>query len=129
MDQGEGVEGADRKEDPLDFALWKANKPGEDTSWDSPVGRRPPGLAHRVLGDGRGGARRADSTSTAAGRTCSSPITRTRRRRPWPARGEPLASIWMHNGMIELGGEKMSKSLGNIVGLARRRSRRSAATR
>src|SRR2546430_12801349 len=36
MDQGEDVEGAERKEDPLDFALWKAHKPGEDTSWDSP---------------------------------------------------------------------------------------------
>ena len=43
MDQGEGVEGADRKEDPLDFALWKAHKEGEDTSWDSPWGRGRPG--------------------------------------------------------------------------------------
>ncbi len=40
MDQGEGVEGADRKQDPLDFALWKAQKPGEDTAWDAPWGRR-----------------------------------------------------------------------------------------
>ena len=38
MDQGEGVEGAERKRDPLDFALWKAHKPGEDTAWDSPWG-------------------------------------------------------------------------------------------
>ena len=58
MDQGEGVEGADLKEDPLDFALWKATKEGEDTSWDSPWGAGPAGLAHRVLGDGRGAARR-----------------------------------------------------------------------
>jgi cysteinyl-tRNA synthetase len=43
MDQGEGVEGADRKEDPLDFALWKATKEGEDTSWDSPWGAGRPG--------------------------------------------------------------------------------------
>src|SRR5215217_72174 len=43
MDQGEGVEGADRKEDPLDFALWKTAKPGEDTSWDSPWGPGRPG--------------------------------------------------------------------------------------
>jgi cysteinyl-tRNA synthetase len=43
MDQGEGVEGADLKRDPLDFALWKAEKPGEDTSWDSPWGRGRPG--------------------------------------------------------------------------------------
>jgi cysteinyl-tRNA synthetase len=52
MDQGEGVEGVERKEDPLDFALWKAHKQGEDTVWESP------GLAYRVLGDGGGAPRR-----------------------------------------------------------------------
>ena len=49
---------AARKEDPLDFALWKAQKPDEDTAWDAPWGARPARLAHRVLGDGRGAARR-----------------------------------------------------------------------
>ena len=43
MDQGEGLEGSDRKEDPLDFALWKAHKPGEDTVWESPWGPGRPG--------------------------------------------------------------------------------------
>ena len=43
MDQGEEVEGAERKEDPLDFALWKAHKAGEDTSWESPWGPGRPG--------------------------------------------------------------------------------------
>src|SRR6202451_2258925 len=43
MDQGEGVEGAGRKRDPLDFALWKAEKEGEDTSWASPWGSGRPG--------------------------------------------------------------------------------------
>ena len=43
MDQGEGVEGAARKRDPLDFALWKGLKEGEDTSWDSPWGPGRPG--------------------------------------------------------------------------------------
>ena len=43
MDQGEGVEGADRKEDPLDFALWKGEKADEDASWESPWGRGRPG--------------------------------------------------------------------------------------
>ena len=59
MDQGEGVEGSDRKEDPLDFALWKAQKPGEDTAWDAPWGRGRPGwhiecsaMAEEVLGVG-----------------------------------------------------------------------------
>ena len=69
MDQGEGVEGAERKRDPLDFALWKAQKPGEDTAWDSPWGRGPAGLAHRVLGDGGVAARASTSRSTAAART------------------------------------------------------------
>ena len=53
MDQGEGVEGADRKEDPLDFALWKATKEGEDTTLGLALGPGPPRLAHRVLRDGR----------------------------------------------------------------------------
>src|SRR5438067_297730 len=57
MDQGEGVEGAELKRDPLDFALWKAHKPKEDTAWDSPWGRGRPGwhiecsaMAERLLG-------------------------------------------------------------------------------
>jgi cysteinyl-tRNA synthetase len=59
MDQGEGVEGAARKEDPLDFALWKAQKAGEDTAWDAPWGRGRPGwhiecsaMAEELLGVG-----------------------------------------------------------------------------
>ena len=59
MDQGEGVEGADRKRDPLDFALWKAQKEGEDTAWDAPWGRGRPGwhiecsaMAEGLLGVG-----------------------------------------------------------------------------
>ena len=59
MDQGEGVEGSDRKEDPLDFALWKAQKEDEDTAWDAPWGRGRPGwhiecsaMAEEVLGVG-----------------------------------------------------------------------------
>src|SRR2546423_12045449 len=57
MDQGEGVEGAERKRDPLDFALWKAQKEGEDTAWDAPWGRGRPGwhiecsaMAEEILG-------------------------------------------------------------------------------
>src|SRR2546430_63994 len=57
MDQGEDVEGTDRKRDPLDFALWKAHKPDEDTAWDSPWGRGRPGwhiecsaMAEELLG-------------------------------------------------------------------------------
>ena len=69
MDQGEGVEGAARKRDPLDFALWKAQKPDEDTAWDVAVGPGPARLAHRVLGDGRERCSGSTSRSTAAART------------------------------------------------------------
>jgi cysteinyl-tRNA synthetase len=129
MDQGEGVEGAARKEDPLDFALWKARKPDEDTAWDAPWGRGRPGwhiecsaMAEELLGlefDIHGGGvdlvfphHENEAAQTLAGR------------------GRPLARTWMHNGMVQLGGggdgdgdggggaEKMSKSLGNIRGLA-----------
>jgi cysteinyl-tRNA synthetase len=118
MDQGEGVEGADLKEDPLDFALWKAHKEGEDTAWDSPWGRGRPGwhiecsaMAEALLGtelDIHGGGidlvfphHENEAAQTAA------------------ARGKPLARLWMHNGMLEASaGEKMAKSVGNIRGLA-----------
>ena len=118
MDQGEGVEGADLKEDPLDFALWKTHKEGEDTSWESPWGRGRPGwhiecsaMAEALLGlefDIHGGGidlvfphHENEIAQTVAGR------------------GKPLARLWMHNGMLEASaGEKMAKSVGNIRGLA-----------
>jgi cysteinyl-tRNA synthetase len=116
MDQGEGVEGAERKQDPLDFALWKAQKSDEDTAWDAPWGRGRPGwhiecsaMAERLLGvelDIHGGGvdlvfphHENEAAQTLAGR------------------GRPLARSWMHNGMLEMG-EKMSKSVGNVRGLA-----------
>jgi cysteinyl-tRNA synthetase len=117
MDQGEGIEGAELKEDPLDFALWKAHKEGEDTWWDSPWGRGRPGwhiecsaMAEQLLGlefDIHGGGidlvfphHENEIAQTVAGR------------------GKPLARMWMHNGMLEASaGEKMAKSVGNIRGL------------
>jgi cysteinyl-tRNA synthetase len=117
MDQGEGVEGADLKEDPLDFALWKAWKEGEDTSWDAPWGRGRPGwhiecsaMAEALLGvsfDIHGG-----------GIDLVFPHHENEVAQTQAARGAPLAKIWMHNGMLELTGEKMAKSVGNIRGLA-----------
>ncbi len=117
MDQGEGVEGADLKEDPLDFALWKAWKEGEDTSWDAPWGRGRPGwhiecsaMAEALLGvsfDIHGG-----------GIDLVFPHHENEAAQTFAARGEPLARIWMHNGMLELGAEKMAKSVGNIRGLS-----------
>ncbi|MEA2281954.1 MAG: cysteinyl-tRNA synthetase [Solirubrobacteraceae bacterium] len=118
MDQGEGVEGAGRKEDPLDFALWKGAKPDEDTAWDSPWGRGRPGwhiecsaMAEEALGLGfdiHGG-----------GNDLVFPHHVNAVAQTEAARGEPLARIWMHNGMLQIGGdEKMSKSLGNVRSLA-----------
>jgi cysteinyl-tRNA synthetase len=118
MDQGEGVEGAELKQDPLDFALWKAHKEGEDTWWDSPWGRGRPGwhiecsaMAEALLGvelDIHGG-----------GIDLVFPHHENEVAQTVAARGRPLARLWMHNGMLEAAaGEKMAKSVGNIRGLA-----------
>jgi cysteinyl-tRNA synthetase len=114
MDQGEGVDGADRKADPLDFALWKAHKEGEDTWWESPWGRGRPGwhiecsaMAEELLGVGfdiHGG-----------GSDLVFPHHENEAAQTRAARGAELAKLWMHNGMIQFTGEKMAKSVGNIA--------------
>jgi cysteinyl-tRNA synthetase len=116
MDQGEGVDGADRKADPLDFALWKAHKPGEDTVWESPWGPGRPGwhiecsaMAESLLGVGfdiHGG-----------GSDLVFPHHENEAAQTRAARGQELARIWMHNGMIQSTGEKMAKSVGNMTPL------------
>jgi cysteinyl-tRNA synthetase len=114
MDQGEGVEGSERKQDPLDFALWKGRKQGEDTWWDAPWGQGRPGwhiecsaMAESLLGVGfdiHGG-----------GSDLVFPHHENEAAQTRAARGAELAHIWMHNGMIQLTGEKMAKSAGNIA--------------
>ena len=117
MDQGEDVAGAARKEDPLDFALWKAQKPGEDAAWDSPWGRGRPGwhiecsaMAEALLGVGfdiHGG-----------GLDLLFPHHENEAAQTRCARSAELARLWMHNGMLAApDGEKMSKSVGNIAPL------------
>ena len=116
MSQGEGVEGTDRKEDPLDFALWKAQKEGEDTAWDAPWGRGRPGwhiecsaMAEQVLGVGfeiHGG-----------GNDLAFPHHENEAAQTRMGRGAELAQIWMHNGMLQLRGGTMGKSLGNAIRL------------
>jgi cysteinyl-tRNA synthetase len=103
------------KEDPRDFALWKAHKEGEDTSWASPWGRGRPGwhiecsaMAERWLGPAfeiHGGG--LDLVFPHH----ENEIAQSR------SLGHPFAQLWMHNGILRLAGEKMSKSLGNIVSL------------
>ncbi len=116
MDQGEGVEGSDRKRDPLDFALWKAHKADEDTFWDSPWGPGRPGwhiecsaMAESLLGVGfdiHGG-----------GSDLVFPHHENEAAQTRAARGAELAAMWVHNGMIQSTGEKMAKSVGNIAPL------------
>jgi cysteinyl-tRNA synthetase len=121
MDQGEGDDagpaGHALKEDPLDFALWKAQKPGEDTAWDTPWGRGRPGwhiecsaMAEEELG--------LDFEIHGGGSDLVFPHHENEAAQTRAGRGQPLARIWMHNGMLQLGGEKMAKSVGNIAGLA-----------
>ena len=88
---GARVEVDEAKDDPLDFVLWKAAKPGEPT-WDSPWGGAAR-LAHRMLGDVLAAPRRAASTSTAAARTSCSRTTRTRSRRAEGATGEHVRAL------------------------------------
>lgn len=112
LDQGEGKEGVDRKRDPLDFALWKARKPGEDTAWDAPWGEGRPGwhiecsaMAEELLGVGfeiHGG-----------GSDLIFPHHENEAAQSGAAHGGELAQLWMHNGMVRLAAEKMSKSVGN----------------
>jgi len=111
----EEEEPSELKEDPRDFALWKAHKEGEDTSWDSPWGRGRPGwhiecsaMAEKFLGPAfeiHGGG--IDLVFPHH----ENEIAQSR------SAGREFARMWMHNGMLRLAGEKMSKSLGNIVSL------------
>ena len=103
------------KENPRDFALWKTHKEGEDTSWESPWGAGRPGwhiecsaMAEKHLGPAfeiHGGG--LDLVFPHH----ENEIAQSR------GAGREFARIWMHNGMLRLGGEKMSKSLGNLVPL------------
>ncbi len=113
MDQGEGIEGAERKRDPLDFALWKAHKPGEDTAWDSPWGRGRPGwhiecsaMAESLLG--------LDFEIHGGGSDLVFPHHENEAAQTFAARHQPLARMWVHNGMVRLQQAKMAKSEGNI---------------
>jgi cysteinyl-tRNA synthetase len=112
-DQVEEQEPNPRKEDPRDFALWKANKPDEDTWWDSPWGRGRPGwhiecsvMAEELLGPAfeiHGGG--LDLVFPHH----ENELAQSR------ALGHDFAHIWTHNGLLRFTGSKMSKSEGNVV--------------
>ncbi len=113
---GARIEAGEHKEDPLDFALWKAVKRGE-ASWPSPWGDGRPGwhiecsaMARTYLGDGfdiHGG-----------GIDLVFPHHENEVAQSEAATGVPFCRYWIHNGFINLAGEKMSKSVGNVVDLA-----------
>ncbi len=113
MNAGSRIRVDDRKENPMDFAVWKAAKPGEP-AWESPWGPGRPGwhiecsamnlehLGHQI--DIHGG-----------GNDLIFPHHENEIAQTEAITGKPFARYWMHNGMLQLKGEKMSKSLGNLV--------------
>ena len=111
--QEQDGEASPLKEDPRDFALWKAHKEGEDTVWDSPWGPGRPGwhiecsaMAEQFLGP--------KFDIHLGGLDLVFPHHENELAQSRGA-GREFAHIWMHNGMLELTGEKMSKSIGNIA--------------
>ena len=115
MQAGARIEVEEQKERPMDFALWKAAKPGEP-AWESPWGKGRPGwhiecsamnlaeLGEQI--DIHGG-----------GNDLIFPHHENEIAQTEALTGKPFARTWMHNGMLQLGGEKMSKSLGNIISI------------
>ncbi|HNT23884.1 MAG TPA: cysteine--tRNA ligase [Anaerolineales bacterium] len=113
MQAGARISVDERKESPMDFALWKSSKPGEP-AWDSPWGPGRPGwhiecsaMSMHHLGeqiDIHGG-----------GNDLIFPHHENEIAQTESVTGKPFARYWVHNGMMQLAGEKMSKSLGNLI--------------
>lgn len=124
MQAGARIEVGEAKDHPMDFALWKAAKEGE-ISWDSPWGKGRPGwhiecsamnlaeLGEQI--DIHGG-----------GNDLIFPHHENEIAQTESYTGKEFSRYWVHNGMLQLGGEKMSKSLGNIVSIKEFLSKRSA---
>jgi cysteinyl-tRNA synthetase len=112
---GARVEVDERKRDPRDFALWKAAKPGEP-SWESPWGPGRPGwhiecsaMAMEYLG--------ATFDIHGGGEDLIFPHHECEIAQTEACTGQPFARYWVHNGMVNMGKEKMSKSLGNTLSI------------
>jgi cysteinyl-tRNA synthetase len=113
MQAGSRVDVDERKEHPMDFALWKSSKPGEP-AWESPWGMGRPGwhiecsaMSMHHLGeqiDIHGG-----------GNDLIFPHHENEIAQTESATGKPFARYWVHNGMMQLAGEKMARSVGNLV--------------
>ncbi|WP_208585803.1 cysteine--tRNA ligase [Gracilibacillus suaedae] len=110
---GARIQVGEKKQDPLDFALWKQTKDGE-IAWDSPWGEGRPGwhiecsaMAKKYLGD--------TIDIHAGGQDLTFPHHENEIAQSEAANGKSFANYWMHNGYINIDNEKMSKSLGNFV--------------
>lgn len=109
---GARIEINDVKRDPMDFALWKAQKPGEP-AWESPFGMGRPGwhiecsaMSQKILGD--------TLDIHGGGQDLKFPHHENEIAQSEGATGKPFANYWMHNGYINIDNKKMSKSLGNF---------------
>ncbi|MEM7765998.1 MAG: cysteine--tRNA ligase [Pseudomonadota bacterium] len=105
----------DSKKDPADFALWKLAKPGEpeDAIWDSPWGRGRPGW--HIECSAMAAAHLGETIDIhAGGIDLQFPHHENEIAQSECAHGAPMARYWLHNGFLDFGGEKMSKSLGNV---------------
>lgn len=111
-----------KKQDPFDFALWKGAKPGEP-AWESPWGMGRPGwhiecsaMVRDTFGASSGNGSAGETIDIhVGGGDLVFPHHENEIAQSEAASGKPLARYWMHNGMVNVGGEKMSKSLGNFT--------------
>ena len=115
MLEGTRAETTEKKKDALDFALWKSAKANEP-EWDSPWGKGRPGwhiecsaMSTRYLGD--------NFDIHGGGRDLIFPHHENETAQSECATGKPFANYWIHNGLLTINGEKMSKSLGNYVSI------------
>ena len=112
LESGARIDPGEHKRDPLDFALWKSAKPGEP-SWDSPWGKGRPGwhiecsaMSMSILGE--------TFDIHAGGKDLIFPHHENEIAQSEACTGKPFARYWMHNGHINIEGQKMSKSVGNF---------------
>ena len=126
MQSGSRIDVDERKENPMDFALWKAAKP-EEPAWDTPWGRGRPGwhiecsamnLSH--LGE--------EIDIHGGGNDLIFPHHENEIAQSESFTGKSFSRYWVHNGMLTLSGEKMSKSIGNLISIDAFLSKHSAST-
>lgn len=113
LESGARIEIGEKKQDPLDFALWKAQKTDDELAWDCPWGKGRPGwhiecsaMSRKYLGE--------TIDIHAGGQDLTFPHHENEIAQSESANGKPFANYWMHNGYITIDNEKMSKSKGNF---------------